>query len=94
MIDLHARLAALPEWENTSLDERPVWDGFAMEDIYQKDLDAALARLALYNELARDRDVRLTAHTSECFKVRRPPGAEFVCTCGRTAMLIEMEVPE
>ena len=92
-MNLAERIAGLPEYPkdggkihaNPDLEERKAW---AIADF-------ALARLALYNELARAGDVRLVKHVVLCpgyggrsFDQTTQP----ICTCGRDALLKALEV--
>ena len=78
MIDLQSRLDALPDWPT-----RSTFVGRGVE------LEAALARLALWHELAQAGDERLTNHTRKCVLWDRTR----LCTCGRDLLLKKLEVP-
>jgi hypothetical protein len=79
--DLQARLDALPEWPGA-------WD--ATIGWHSDMRKAALARLALWHELAQAGDVRLVRHTDACAHHARDIGR---CTCGRDLLLKVLEVP-
>ena len=84
---LDAQLAALPPYAPPS---RSMAEG----EIAAIDLKAALARLALYNELAQAGDVRLMRHGDICNNLLTGPLYHGGCICGRDALLKEMEVPK
>jgi hypothetical protein len=95
--DLQARLDALPEWPEPCSNAVRLGeissDCSNCFDVAQETADAALARLALWHELAQAGDVRLVRHADDCcilvYPLRNPPR----CTCGRDALLKAMEVP-
>ena len=82
MSDLQARLDALPEWPGA-------WD--ATIGWHSDMRKAALARLALWHELAQAGDARLVRHAAGC--IWWDNNAPVACTCGRDALIKAMEVP-
>lgn len=91
MSDLQARLDALPEWPepitNFDISVRD-WARWQHEGRL-----AALARLALAHDLAKDGDPILTYHSAECYYTI---GGRLSCkcTCGRDALLAKLEGPK
>ena len=85
MTDLQARLDALPEYIKA-----PAMGSLPRYQV-EANFDAALARLALWHELAWAGDVRLLAHTDSCRSQLDGPDT---CDCGRDALLKKLEVPK
>jgi len=81
MSDLQAKLDALPKWPGL-MDHGRYY--------YKKESAAALARLALAREWIGD------THRADCMitLVTWTQLGERDCTCGRDALLKEMEVPK
>ena len=100
--DLQARLDALPEWPEPCSNAVRLGeissDCSNCFDVAQETAGAALARLALWHELAWAGDVRLVRHTHPCGLARSYPYTIeeriTACTCGRDALLKAMGVPK
>jgi hypothetical protein len=93
MTDLQARLDALPEWpepcSNAVRLGEVCSDCSNCFDVAHETAAAALARLALWHELAQAGDVRLVRHADDC--LAGVVGGK--CSCGRDRLLQKLEVP-
>lgn len=93
-MSLHDEIAKLPPEPKRPMSFRPLKAQGAETEwtvYFYERAEAALTRLALDAKLAKEGDPRLIGHNSGCFKMSRPPGAEFVCTCGRDDLLKALE---
>ena len=80
-MNLHDKLAALPEWPQANISHRCCWEGAA-----------ALARLALAREWMDDASHHDGCELFRCSDEGTYVGAIGRCTCGRDALLEALEV--
>lgn len=101
MTTLQEKIDALPEWPSEEKYSTPTLlaNGVQVTCSYPADearcladqLDAALARLALVLELAKDGNPILVDHLDHCYTDQR--STDSACTCGRDALLKALETP-